>query len=138
MPVQLEPSHTCPTSQRVVYMATLPSGDSPAYTVPSAQTVPVEGVPTHGSVEVVTVHVLDVVPPTVTVAVLAVVEVEAEVCFIAIVSPVWKPLTADVLKAAPLRDIAVQPVPHVAVKPEKAPDSVTVFDVIAALVFTPV
>lgn len=63
---------------------------------------------------VVTLHVPDVVPPTLTVAVVVVNETEAEVWRMAIVSPGINPVTV-VLPHELLRAIAVQPVPHVAV-----------------------
>ena len=40
VPVQAEPFQLCPSSQRVVYILMLPSGDRPAYTVPSEHTLP--------------------------------------------------------------------------------------------------
>jgi hypothetical protein len=69
---------------------------------------------------------LPVVLPTVTLAVVPVIPVGDEVDCMAMVSPVVKPATGPATNAPPLREIAEQPAPQVAVAPVKAPASVTV------------
>jgi hypothetical protein len=89
---------------------------------------------TSGARIVVTVQVgLFVVDPIVTVAVVAVLLLADEVCRMAMVSPLLKPLTEPATNAAPFLEIAVHPALQVAVRPENPPARVTVLLVMVEL-----
>ena len=87
---------------------------------------------------VVTLQVPDVVPPTVTEVVTAVLLLPDEVSWMAMVSPLLKPVTGPATKDPPLREMAVQFALHVAVRLVNPPPSVTVLLVMVELTATPV
>ena len=98
-------------------------------------------VPPHGrehGATVVTLQVPEVVPPTVTVAVTAVLLLPEEVSRMAIVAPLLTPVTGPAVKAAPLMEMAEHAPPQVAVRLVKPPASVTVLLVVRVLTETPV
>ena len=95
-----------------------------------------DGEPEQASVPVVTLHVPEVVVPTVTVAVFAVLAVEEVAKEMAMVSPVTKPV-AVVPYQVPLRAMPVQPV-QLADRPLNVPVNVTALLVAVVLKAAPV
>jgi hypothetical protein len=87
---------------------------------------------------VVTDQVPETVDPAVTVAFVTELVLEDEVCWIAIVSPDWKPDSVVQVHQVPLRAMLVQPVPQVADTVPVKPESVTALLLIVALMLTPV
>ena len=99
---------------------------------------PIVGEATAQASSVVTDQVVDVVDPTVTEVVTAVLKVLEEVNCIAIVSPELKPATGPAVKAPELREIPMQPALQLAVRLVNVPLKVTGALLIVALTFTPV